>query len=194
MLKRLVGEELGELTNHGADDNATDAVVESVVVEGAVVEGAVVQSTTESTLDGALLGSASPDAPSDTESEPRVEFASGIGSVEDYEDAVIDATQVVQPEVAQPEVIDTDLLFDGAAEDDNAEEELAPVSIWSQLTSGDSQAFMLSLIVHTVLILSLALIPVLSEKEETQITLTALAEAEVPEVPEDLSITEDLAF
>lgn len=87
-------------------------------------------------------------------------------------------------------VVDTELLFDGQDED-QAEAEEEPQTLLSSLTSGDSQAFLLSLIVHTVLILSLALIPILAEQREPPIVLTELPAADTPE---ELTVTEDLAF
>lgn len=119
-------------------------------------------------------GSSEPDAEADDESELFV----GEKIVDEPEDAVVD----------------TELLYDDEDEapaDDESELEEAPQTFWSSLTSGDSQAFLLSLIVHTVLILSLALIPVLADKKEPSIVLTELP---ATETPEELSVTEDLAF
>lgn len=89
-------------------------------------------------------------------------------------------------------VVDTELLYEDQNETDaDLEGDEEPQSLLSTLASGDSQAFLLSLIVHTVLILSLALIPILAEKKETAVVLTELPAAEAPE---ELSVTEDLAF
>lgn len=63
--------------------------------------------------------------------------------------------------------------------------------LWSGLASGDAQAFMFSLVVHTILILGLALIPILGDSQENGITLTALPAADVPE---EFELAEELAF
>ena len=109
-------------------------------------------------------------------------------------DAELDDAELIVGEMItdEPEdvVVDTELLFD---DEDGAESELVeePQSWLQSLTSGDSQAFLLSLIVHTALILTLALIPVLADKHEPSIVLTELPAADTPD---ELKITEDLAF
>ncbi len=87
--------------------------------------------------------------------------------------------------------IDATQLFDDHDSTEEFEEDAESVSFWSSLTSGDSQAFLLSLIVHTILILSLALIPILSKPDEQRVVLTPLPAAEAPE---EFELTEDLAF
>lgn len=122
----------------------------------------------------------------------------GEGDVESLADAAApelgDASTAGEELLAESssDELDTELaasLFDDSAQP--VEDELPAPSVWSSLTSGDSQAFLLSLIVHTILILGLALIPILSDPEEVGITLTALPAAETPE---QFEITEDLAF
>lgn len=97
--------------------------------------------------------------------------------------------------VTQPadELYRSGLIEPESDADQNAtsEEDLPAPTLWNSFTSGDSQAFLLSLIVHTILILSLALIPILSDRQESAITLTALP---ATDVPEEFDLAEDLAF
>ena len=109
------------------------------------------------------------------------EFASG-------DDELIVGEKITD-EAETDVVVDTELLYDDQPDESELEDE--PQSWLSAFTSGDSQAFLLSLVVHTVLILSLALVPILVDKHEAAIVLTELPAAETPE---ELSVTEDLAF
>ncbi len=112
-------------------------------------------------------------------------------AIEDSDDELIVGEKIVDESV-EDLVVDTELLYDDEESvDEELEPEAEPQSWLSALTTGDSQAFLLSLIVHTVLILSLALIPILGEKSEPPVVLTELPAAEEPE---ELSVAEDLAF
>ncbi len=118
------------------------------------------------------------DEPSLSESEL---WTNGLASEADIDE--------VPAEVAE-ESLPVEALYD---ESDSLEEDVEEESEgWlSSLMSGDSQAFLFSLVLHTVLILGLALIPVLADHEEETITLTALP---APDAPEELEIPKELAF
>ncbi len=168
MLKRLVGEELvaaDDSGEHTADFDASVATADAQAVTAEVVTASVVTDHADT------------------------DVASAIDDANDFDD---EPELIVGEKISDDEgdvVVDTELLYDQADEQEEIEEE--PQTLWSSLTSGDSQAFLLSLIVHTVLILSLALIPILSEQHEPAIVLTELPAADTPE---ELTVTEDLAF
>lgn len=103
----------------------------------------------------------------------------------------VDSLETTSGAKSSDVIIDTGELFgDEAAESDEEPNHAAP-GVVAQLLSGDAQAFMFSLIVHTILILGLALIPILAERSENAMTLTALP---APEVPEQFEVMEELAF
>lgn len=99
------------------------------------------------------------------------------------------------PAEIEPVSVDASQLFSEDAADEALSEDEQPSEgapgVLAQLLSGDAQAFMFSLIVHTILILGLALIPVLANRSEPAITLTTLPALDVPE---QLEVMEDLAF
>ncbi len=161
MLKRLVGEELV----------ATDDTGEQLASPGAVahVPGAEAQ------------GELSADA----EGNPAEVDSLDTDDVDGEGELFIG--DKITDEAADEVVVDTELLYDDE-ELDESELEEEPHSILHTLFSGDSQAFLLSLIVHTALILTLALVPVLNDKHEPAIVLTELPAAEEPE---ELRVTED---
>ncbi len=164
MLKRLVGEEL-----IAADENG-DLVADTPVVDAA-------QS----------LGEQDPIVADET----SLDDPANLDSMEDDDDSELFIGEKIT-DAADPDVIvDTELLYDEVDEAEEPEGEEEPQSLLSSLTSGDSQAFLLSLVVHTVLILTLALVPILNKNTEPAIVLTELPAADTPD---ELTVTEDLAF
>lgn len=68
---------------------------------------------------------------------------------------------------------------------------LAGSGFWSTILSAENQAFLLSFVLHTILLLALALIPILANHNENSVTLTALP---ATEIAEQIEIPQDLAF
>ncbi len=170
MLKRLVGEEL-KTTDEG--DPGAVAQPQAGNTDAVVADGQVI-------LDGEA-GLVSP------ESGNEDAVALDEGQLEPE----LVVGEKITDEVDADVVVDTELLYDEQDLDEELQDAEESPSLLSALTSGDSQAFLLSLVVHTVLILALALIPILADKHEPAIVLTELPAAEEPE---ELSIAEDLAF
>ena len=167
MLKRLDGEDLvaaEEIGDQSVDHNAADAVQTSDASADASSAAASFVETSENQV---------------TEDH----------FIDDEDQAELIVGEKITDQPDDNVVVDTDLLYDDQEPETELEEE--PQSLVSALTSGDSQAFLLSLVVHTILILSLALIPILADKHEPAIVLTELPAAESPD---ELTISEDLAF
>jgi hypothetical protein len=108
---------------------------------------------------------------------PRTAFTSGAPA------AGMPTTTLDQSGI-QAEELDA---ADESPVDELAEELENSTSTW---LTNDTQAFLVSMVVHTILILTLALVPLIADPETRQVLLSSVAP--VPE--EELAIIEDFAF
>jgi len=130
---------------------------------------------------GAFASQSVPDATAVADADHPVDGFLSLADSSDQSDSQVDVSALY----ASPD-------GDGDSNDESLEDADGAASIWASLWNGDSQAFMCSLVLHTILILALALIPILSSSnDEGQITLTSLP---ANESVEQLDVTENLAF